>query len=49
MKVIGLTGNIGCGKSTVADLFAGHGVTIVDTDGNTVDLNELNERPGLER
>jgi trigger factor len=23
-------------------------VTIVDTDGNTVDLNELNERPGLE-
>jgi trigger factor len=23
-------------------------VTIVDTDGNAVDLNELNERPGLE-
>jgi dephospho-CoA kinase len=29
---IGLTGGIGCGKSTVAELFAGLGATIVDTD-----------------
>jgi dephospho-CoA kinase len=29
---VGLTGGIGSGKSTVADLFATHGVTIVDTD-----------------
>ena len=29
---VGLTGGIGCGKSTVADLFAEHGATIVDTD-----------------
>lgn len=29
---VGLTGGIGCGKSTVADLFAGHGASIVDTD-----------------
>ena len=29
---VGLTGGIGCGKSTVADLFAAHGASIVDTD-----------------
>lgn len=29
---VGLTGGIASGKSTVADLFARHGVTIVDTD-----------------
>jgi len=29
---VGLTGGIGCGKSTVADLFAGLGASIVDTD-----------------
>lgn len=29
---IGLTGGIGCGKSTVAQLFAAHGAAIIDTD-----------------
>jgi len=29
---VGLTGGIGSGKSTVADLFAAHGAAIVDTD-----------------
>ncbi|GAA6170494.1 dephospho-CoA kinase [Colwellia sp. KU-HH00111] len=30
--IIGLTGGIGSGKTTVANLFAEHGVTIVDAD-----------------
>ena len=29
---VALTGGIGSGKSTVAKLFAEHGVTIIDTD-----------------
>jgi dephospho-CoA kinase len=32
MFAVGLTGGIGSGKSTVADLFANRGVTLVDTD-----------------
>lgn len=30
--IVGLTGGIGCGKSTVAALFARHGAGIIDTD-----------------
>ena len=30
--IVGLTGGIGCGKSTVANLFAKFGVGIIDTD-----------------
>ena len=30
--VVGLTGGIGCGKSTVSGLFAEHGAGIIDTD-----------------
>ncbi|MBU6487112.1 MAG: dephospho-CoA kinase [Burkholderiales bacterium] len=32
MFAVGLTGGIGSGKTTVADLFATHGIVIVDTD-----------------
>jgi dephospho-CoA kinase len=29
---VGLTGGIGCGKTTVADMFAARGATVIDTD-----------------
>ena len=32
MRRVGLTGGIGSGKSTVAQLFAGHGARVVDAD-----------------
>ena len=38
--VIGLTGGIGSGKSTVADLFANYGIPIVDTDLIARDITE---------
>ncbi|HTP95815.1 MAG TPA: dephospho-CoA kinase [Burkholderiales bacterium] len=31
--VVGLTGGIGCGKSTVSAMFAARGAAVVDTDG----------------
>src|SRR3990167_4619336 len=38
--IIGLTGGIGSGKSTVAALFAEHGAGIVDTDAIARDLTQ---------
>jgi len=35
---VALTGGIACGKSTVAELFAGHGVPVIDTDEIARDL-----------
>jgi dephospho-CoA kinase len=32
MLSVGLTGNVGAGKSTVVALFAGWGATVIDTD-----------------
>ena len=32
MKRIGLTGGIGCGKSTLVDFLVGQGMCVVDTD-----------------
>lgn len=40
MWVVGLTGGIGSGKSTVAKLFAAHGVPVVDTDAIARRLTE---------
>jgi len=32
MRIIGLTGNLGCGKTTVAAMFAKRGIKIIDAD-----------------
>ncbi|MGX2039909.1 dephospho-CoA kinase [Methylocaldum sp. MU1018] len=47
MLIIGLTGGIGCGKSTVAELFADKGVPILDADVIARELVEPG-RPAFE-
>ncbi|MBW3654080.1 MAG: dephospho-CoA kinase [Actinobacteria bacterium] len=42
MRAIGLTGGMGCGKSTVAGLLAERGATVLDADRITREL----QRPG---
>ena len=37
---IGLTGGIGSGKSTVADLFAAQGAAVLDTDQIARDVRD---------
>lgn len=44
--VIGLTGGIGSGKSTVADLFAARGITVIDTDQLARDVT-AKDQPAL--
>jgi len=40
MKVIGLTGNIGCGKSTVAGILADLGAFVIDADAIVHELQQ---------
>lgn len=40
--VVGLTGGIGCGKTTVSDLFALHGASVIDTDQIAHQLTAVN-------
>lgn len=47
MLVVGLTGGIGSGKSTVTALFAKKGIAIIDTDQLSRDLTQPNQ-PALQ-
>lgn len=40
MYIIGLTGNMGSGKSTVARLLASYGIPVYDSDARAKDLND---------
>ena len=42
MLKIGLTGGIGCGKSTVSTLFSSFGIAIIDADDISRDLVQPN-------
>ena len=50
MKVIGLTGNIGCGKSTVAGMLREEGVATIDADAVTREIrnNDADARAEIE-
>jgi dephospho-CoA kinase len=51
MKVIGLTGNIGCGKSTVAGMLRELGVATIDADAVAREIrhNDADARAAIQR